>query len=75
MRLWVRELVNGTILEGIVGEEKDFKLDPWSREPKKVLEDRGDVGKGKETGSRVLNVSGLWMMNHMERYCSGLFRM
>ncbi len=53
----VSEVGRGPIMEGIVGEEKHFKLDVLgNREQMKVLEERGDgiTGVGEETGSEVL---------------------
>lgn len=57
----VGEAGGGLVVEGIMSEEKNFKLDPLcDREPVEVLEDRGDVVTGvdmdEQASSRVLDV-------------------
>ena len=57
----VGEVAGGLVVEGFVGEEEDFEVDPVRNgEPVKFLEDRGDVltgaGVGEQAGGRVLDV-------------------
>ena len=54
----VGEVAGGLVVEGFVGEEEDFEVDPVRNgEP---VEDRGDVltgaGVGEQAGGRVLDV-------------------
>jgi len=47
----VSEVGGSLVVEGFVGEEKDFELDAlWDREPVEFLEDRGDVVTGAGAG-------------------------
>ena len=57
----VSEVGGGLVMEGFVGEEKDFELDALrDREPVEFLKDGGDMvagaGVGEEACSRILNI-------------------